>query len=477
MSLSPDIQARIVKISLPASGGDEHWHFTGFVLCDGLVITCRHGFVKKKCFDDERPIKIVCQKGEGGGGTDEKVSFSGQRIDQVTVTELGEVGKPILYESEAFDVALLSCPNLKAIYHPVRPLAGNGEWFSGGFPKFNREGEANGFKLFAGRQSGRKIEVCYQSMTVFDPLLDSDDDWKNASGSPVFVDDQFIGLLKEYRKEAKGNFVVSDLQKLWDQNDNFRKTIESFCPELIFNFHQKQLKTLIEKLNVLEVKAKDILKKGFPEIVEAFRQVEPVHRDDQFDKALLSALSAKYEQSPRFLSVPETDHPFFTVPVARTSTSELLMAAESQRDPRFIKKSEPNQSGKIIHRVVPDTKLHLACPPEFGIEGHKAEDVMKALLEGSADERYVVARLFGDYDADKIRSYDPIDMKRIAEKRLEREKGRYYWPVRTSERNREAIMKVHRALPLLKILDLNDDLDLEEEEQELFKELAKFMKD
>lgn len=474
------IQARIVKISLPASGGDKHWHFTGYVLCDGLIITCRHGFVRKAEFDDEFPIKIVCQS----GAIKQEVSFSGRTFADLLATGEDDPDKLILFESEDFDVALLACPEIKAVYHPLclRQLPDKGDWISGGFPRFNKSGEANGYELFGGTHLGSKQTGCYLNITVTEPKLASDDDWKDASGSPIFIDNQLVGVLEKYRAGAKGSFVVGYLKRLWEDDDGdaakFKALIEQFCPELVFNFHREKLNSLIGKLDSLKIKGRELLQKEIPDIVGEFKQIQTQDQGQSFDVTVLAALSAKYEQSPRFLSSPDADNPFVDVPVARPHTSEFLMAAESQRDPGFSKKTEVSRSGKTVQKVVADTKYSLACPPEFGIKGYKHDDVVSSLLAADANERSVIARLFGDYEADETRDYGYDDHKFIANDILDSEQGKYYWPVRVKpDQNAVAIKAVSEALPLLHILKLSNELKLDREEEKLFRELLAFIKD
>lgn len=471
--MKPSIQARIVKISVPAFGTEDlHWHFTGYVLCSGLIITCRHGFAEGREFDEKRPIKVVCQ----GNKIDETIPFKGKYLADLLATSASEIDKPILYESEDFDVVLLACPDVEAEFSTIKYLSDSGGWTSGGFPRFVAEAEANGFELFAGTHLGSKNEGCYLSMTVVDPAVRDDADWSNASGSPIFDGNKLVGVLKEYRKAAQGSFVVGYLHRLWERNDEFKATIEKFIPTND-SYPQAEAKGFLEHTDNAELK--EALRKLVPsvnssedlyqyllgldktELMAVFQQLDREHAATS-KPLLISLLSAAFED----VSIHTTDlveQPYHTVSVASPAACEFLMAAYDKRQPEFV--TDDLYTPKYSMTTV-----------ESGINSKLSENFAENLLNGRADVSSVAARINNDR-----RKIPNIDYERngvqFAQGILAKQKESYYWPVPVKDKGTDEFLALTKTFPQLKILNQEIDPTEAGEEVVLIDDVSEFLKD
>lgn len=473
MNLSHHIKSRIVKISIPAeSRPDLYWRFTGYVLCDGLILTCLHGFTAdERRFDDQRSIKITCQSNI----IDETVSFSGNQFSEMLTSDGGEDGKPVLYASEDFDVALLACSNVKAVFHPIRFIRGD-QWKSGGFPAFNVAGEANGFELFGGTHLGSSNEGCSLNITVTEPKLKSDAYWGDASGSPVFVDGDLVGVLEKYRPEAEGSFVIGYLQRLWDRNDGFQATIKQHAPAE-FSYPQIKVKNLLEadkhkslaealcglssgiKPDGLAVHLLSLDEKP---LIDLFQQLGSEYRKPA--KPLLVFLLSAIFEDP-FIDAGNPDkQPYHDVNMAYPASCEFLMAAHDQRQPEFLENdlSSPRYSVATV---------------EGGIKPSFKENFASDLLNGKANLSAVAERILHDHPAIPGFSYGDEDKIEQAQGILESQNESYYWPVTSAEKQNTEFSALSRIFPELRILNRQIDPRKAGQEAVLIREVNKFLKD
>lgn len=471
--MEPHIQDRIVKISVPAEGSTNlYWHFTGYVLCDGLILTCRHGFTADdRRFDDQRLIKVVCQSGK----INEEIDFSGCQFSEIVPSDDCQDGKPVLYASQDFDIALLSCPNVKAVYHPIKPLR-DGAWKSGGFPEFNVAGEANGFELFGGTHLGCKNEGCYLSISVVEPELKNDAHWAMASGSPIFVGNNLVAVLKEYRPAANGSFVVGYLQRLWDRNDGFQEIIKKHVP-VDFSYPRLEVKNMLES-DSYRCLGKEL--SGFvsnPDreslvdylfsleelaLIELFQRLS-VHSKQSAKPLLILLLSAAFED-PLMESCNSSQQPYHNVNVAYPASCEFLMAAHDNRSPDF-------REGDLLN------PRYSVVTVESGIQSSFNENFAKDLLNGRANLAAVSGRILADYPSIPGFDFEESDEIQRAQEILKYQQESYYWPVALADKRSDSFAEVIKVFPKLRVLNRVFKQKDAAKEAVLIKQVNEFLKD
>lgn len=134
-------QDRIVGLKIPLVA-TTHLYSSGYILGNGLILTCRHSFISDKGtqFDNGKPIKIVSQGFEG------EIQFQGKTLNDLIEEQV------IIFTSEKYDIALLSCKAVADFeeFH-LEELNTAGTWECGGYPVFNHKGKnTSGYKNFDG---------------------------------------------------------------------------------------------------------------------------------------------------------------------------------------------------------------------------------------------------------------------------------------------------------------------------------------
>jgi hypothetical protein len=315
-------------------------------------------------------------------------------------------------------------------------------------------------------------------------------DWGSVSGSPVFVHGQLAGILRRYSvyPNADGTSVVirdqleaGYLRHLLTEDEDFRNALTDISSQSRC-YHQQQFFALLDKqlrqflAEQLVVGENDIL----PALLNEDRSVwldifvlakQALKDHAAVDDAFLYLISLGYERVGGFENLLQRDQPYSDVPVVREEGCEFFMAANDQRPPQFR---------KTEYGLIPG-KYCMTASPEKGISDDITDDVTEAFLSATADETAVVRRIFGDFKPSRLQSGtkkdDPERQRKIVQIKLQKEKHHYYWPLEMTEADLARIEKVHQAFPQIKILNVSDDIELDVEEEELFSELARFIKD
>lgn len=474
------VSCRVVQIEVPLKGGTYNY-FSGYIFSDGVVLTCLHGFKDRPDYDAAQKIVVKSFDFET------ELTFESSTFDALLLEQ-----DFFLCCSDKFDMALMHCAEAKGNYQEplLAKLTRPGEWEAGGYPFFQRENQdTKGYKNFNGSYTAVEPGAVNLSLTVLQPQLSNMNDWGSVSGSPVFVHGQLVGVLRRYSVYStddgrdgviKDQLEAGYLKNLLAEDDTFRAVVtaigvKSRC------YHQEQFtellddalrKFLAKHLNVSESAVLTALQNEDRTVwLEAFvqaKKVLPSHKT--VDDAFLYLLSLGYERSGGFEGLTSTELPYSDVPVVREEGCEFFMAANDQRPPVFR---------KTDNGVMP-SKYCMTASPEIGISDDTTADVTEAFLSASADENAVIDRIFGDFKPSRLQSSGKNDEKRrrkVVQIKLQKEKHHYYWPLDMSEADQARIEKVHQAFPQIKILNVSDDVELDVEEEELFSELAQFIKD
>lgn len=479
------IQNRIISIALPLSNG-KHEYFSGFIIANELVITCRHGFDSQQKYDTGRPLKILSQT------LDEKFPIESSSINGLIDDGI------IVFESSKYDIALLKLKGLDA--HNYRlyldELHTKGEWSGGGYPYFNREDKVtNGYKNLSGDYEAVENKSIHISLVPKLKLAEVKH-WKEASGSPVFIENRLAGILQFYStykdenkqtRQIPHEIKASYLKRLWDDpNENFKNLIQQALVHHS-SFYKEKIQKLLDddKSTKLKEKIKEycktndsdlinkILKKdkqGIMDMCLSLNDIEGV------ESLLLYAIAYQYENDECFNQGLTEEEPYINVPVVRVEACEFLMAAEDQREPLFQKVDRADTSA--LQKVIPG-KYSITSPPVYGIDSNNAlEGVMDHLLAGKANLDTVQERLFGDYRRSEVRKYTSKEKIKVVTAMLESEKGTYYWLLQISNNaNASNVREIfHSRLPI-KILNMNSDIDVDMSEEKLFANLDVFIKD
>ena len=235
MRMTAEVQNRIVSIALPLEGG-KHEYFSGYILGDGVIITCLHGFLDSEgWYDPERNIVIQSQ------GFKEEVSFEGNTANSLKDTS-GD--KLILFSAKKYDVALLQCDTAKARFDGLllRELEEKGVWDAGGYPRYNiNNGKAGGYENFSGVFNPAVATEDFLKLKIKNPELDEMANWQEVSGSPVFIPEKLTGIVVEYstfrntddeQEGIKNGLKAVCLKRLWDADKKFQyilRELEDSC--------------------------------------------------------------------------------------------------------------------------------------------------------------------------------------------------------------------------------------------------------
>lgn len=478
--MTPSTQKRIVQIELPLRDG-KYSYFSGYILADGLIITCRHGFSNPDAYDDSKKVMIRSYD------FSEEVELLGSNYK-----ELCDSQNFFKFASDDVDVVLLLCSEAKAPFHDIQTssLYGKGDWDAGGYPFFERASrDTKGYRNFDGDFTALELGANHLKLSVSKPKPENLSDWKSASGCPVFIGGQLAGILCQYsvyddqegqKRKVKDQLEASYLKALFLTSDEFKEIIISLSNKARCYHKDKFLGALDDSLKRFLAEYFDVeqvelhsalLDEPRDKWLEAFVQAkQELPTNPQIDNAFISLIALGYEGLGGPDSLLVSDQPYVNVPIVREEGCEFFMSAHDQRDPMF----------RITSSGVIPGKYCMTASPEGGIGSDPSDDVAEAFLSASANEDAVVRRIFGDYKTSRIQSSEKNDLirqRKIVQVKLKREKHHYYWPLEITEGDKERIEKLHASFPSIKILNVSDDIDLDVEEEGLFSELAQFIKD
>ncbi|MGB5686543.1 MAG: hypothetical protein WBM35_12065, partial [Candidatus Electrothrix sp.] len=218
--MKKEIQNRIVHIALPKGKEKKHKHFSGYILGDGIIITCRHGFADQDAYDQQRPIQIISQEN--------KYTIDFNSFDIKGLLDEGI----ILFESATYDIVLLRCEQASAKFEGLltNKLEESGKWTGGGYPYYSRaNSDTDGLELFSGEFEIVVSAGNYLQLYV-NTKLPCMNDWHEISGSPVFIREKLAGIICRYFEyDSKGKKVIIPhrltavyLQRLWEADKQFQ---------------------------------------------------------------------------------------------------------------------------------------------------------------------------------------------------------------------------------------------------------------
>ncbi|MCI5137494.1 MAG: hypothetical protein D3922_03560 [Candidatus Electrothrix sp. AR1] len=437
-----EVQSRIVRFALPTLSKDKktNRYFSGYILGNGIIITCRHGFATADGkYDHQRPL-LVRIASQDSKDSDYEVPFQ-----ETTLQGLVNEGI-ILFESKNYDIVLLQCEPVTGIFESLltNELEQPGDWEAGGYPYYNRDNRATaGLELFSGSfetvvSEGKHLQL---NVTTELPRME---DWREASGSPIFIQGKLAGILCryfEYDSKRKKQVIPKRLTAVYLKND--KETLA----EAVLNLNKHQLMEMCSDLHKKEKLS------GIKEL-------------------LLYAMAFHYENASCFEQEPTEDKPYIDVPVVRVEACEFLMASKDRRDPSFRKTT--NSFGKT--EVVP-VKFSLISPPEYGFHPNAADDILQQFMAGRADIQAVKERIFGDFPRSDHVHYNQKKRRAMALAMLKKEEGTYYWLLDVSGGNISQLQDV-RGLPIA-VLNVPSDPEGEFElaEEDIFSDLALFIED
>lgn len=476
------LQDRTVRIGLPLEN-NKYSYFSGYVLADGLIITCYHGFAKTRGYSYDNTNKpILIRSFKYPDKSLQNVSFKSNCIEDLRV-EL------FAFYSEDYDVAVMCCDS--SIKAPVKdiyqlPIKNRDEFDAGGYPTFNNSlsgTPSKGYNPVYGEANDSVDGVGTFSMTVKSTGADQHCQWKAISGGPVLIKGQLAGVIKEYKEDEKQLVVVSLSllleHKGLESDQSFREFINTLKPpasayfenrvEQVFQQSNDNLAGLIRTQLKLEDDQKLLVHLLTLDREQLLTTLEAFSDKQVGDLAcLLLSLSYANEALEKGLNDVGEKLPYFELSCARQEACELLMAFHSERDPILYVK--PGKNGQDI---ISAGKYCINTPPEHGISGPSAEEISRDLLDGKAQTSSIAKRLYQRWNEDSEEEYYEVnEWIKAANILLKQENGKYYWRLpRMPIRDTNALTEVLQKLPLLKIVKVNGDIDVGESERQIAKKL------
>ncbi|CAK8712696.1 hypothetical protein KKHLCK_01715 [Candidatus Electrothrix laxa] len=489
MRMTPEVQQRIVSIALPLIGDkpDQHAYFSGYILGNGIIITCFHGFSEPEGkYDSQRPIVIQFQ-----AEILEEISFQGE-----TAADLMDMSaeKLLIFFSDKHDVALLKCDKAKGQFDGLlmQQLDKRGDWDAGGYPRYNIKNEAaGGYENFSGVFNAPAITEHRLKLNITNPQLDAMESWQEVSGSPVFINDKLAGIviaystfcnLNDQEEERKNGLTVALLQRLWDADKQFQTLLEKIDSsfdksEKILQQAESLLKPLLknnEQLkNALDSEAnvgqivRNLTKQNLSDFLDHLDALKTATQEDR--RALALTLLPWYFIDQSVIIDRSTENTI-DIQCVYDVAAECSMAALDCRKANIdVYLGGQGITSQDYQPVV--TKGRYALSPECGID----EGVKKSLdalndniLSSSALDKVLLERFTREGD-----SFPKIMVKnRLKEGR---KKGETYYLVvklNKSSPELEKITEYKKNYPDLIILNLEgNDEELAERQMPLFTQL------
>lgn len=412
-------EARIVDIGLPLSNGG-YSYFSGYVISDGLILTCLHGFKgnydssidnleESLEYDPSQKISIC------SSGFDTEINLDASCFD-----ELAE-GAFFAYFSDEFsekyDVVIFNCAEAKAPYQQKIQLANLNtpdDWLAGGFPFFNRATtETGGYCNFHGKFNAPSSTAVNLVLNVATPLPNMKD-WGCASGSPVFIKERLAGVLRRFTRYESENdkYVVipnqleaSYLKKLWEEDPNFKAFFELQDPT------HKIIKHVVSFLTDSSCSGlRSVMGEDSPENLVARLQSSPLANFlDEMDGVTNTSIETKKGFTNSFVPFYFSDYallieqtmssPTVDIACVKEIAAEYAMSAFSGREANVAYRGDATtRSGELY---VSEGKQALAAMPESGI-GHIGLD--KAALAEDFKRRRALPDILIDKERLSIQS-------------------------------------------------------------------------
>lgn len=463
-------QKLTVKIAIPLSDGDSSI-FSGYLIGNETLITCRHGFTDFDSYNDQEPILVITQEDRYEIDIRESHNFK----------ELIE-NKHILYESSKYDVVLFKCSSFQTDYSKIflKEILSANVWEGGGYPSYNKDEKSEGYTDL----DGKVINAAYTDYSVtlsVDMHLEDMEHWHEVSGSPIFINNQLAGLIYEYleyKDEDGDSFEIQHqlravkLQYLWCKESKFREALEKLIPP---PKSLDKLKELLDANPTLKQSLEEKLAPKKADLVEVIARKNKIElmelslslRADgveQIEPFLLLALTSQYSDQECFKTGTGF---YYEVPFYGDIPCEFSMAAEDNREPLFL----PANAG-----AVKVGKFSLTSPPESGINSDAATDLANDITNKIATVEFINTRLSEDHPTKR-----KLNQKQIiiaAKNVLKKAKGSYYWKLEITPENSKIIEEVAKEFTSIKIIKLPEDTDLAIDiaENDLFEKFHIFIK-
>ena len=413
---------------------------TGYPVGKNLILTARHVLQPKPpaCRDEGRPIKIRWHHYNSGwiDIPDENIIWQSQ-------------GK--------LDAALIRCPRPpEAVGWGIISNEKPGKdmhWESAGFPratKYDNVREPSGFS--GSVRSMADQDDCFE--LIEDAQPDSDDNWKGASGMPVFVGDKILGVVQSVPPNFRAKKLYATPTWKLLQDDSFKQALGLDDQTERLERARKLLSRLLERSDEVtrELAAKlalsssemqkcrvDVVEKLLtetPPLEELFEQALSVQevllgKKDRVGARvaadlMLTILPAIHDagvvSDVRRRKGDVTEH-IIALPTELRTLAEIIMAGADRREARL----RPVQAEGYF----PDGEPSLAPPPESGRD--RDADGKQFQRDLFTDLVTVFGKDCGRFDHD-FRNY-------LKERFIQRNQRST-----TEERLREAIMEELRYL-------------------------------
>ncbi len=479
-----EVQERVVRLALPTknNGQKKRRYFSGYVLGNGIIITCRHGFADADgTYDNQRPV-LVQIPSQDAKEADQEIAFK-----ETTLQGLVNEGV-ILFESKEYDIVLLQCERAIGDFDSLflDKLEEPGKWESGGYPYYNRENrDTAGMELFSGSFESVIFEGKHLQLNVTTELANMKD-WREASGSPVFIQEKLAGILRRYfQYDSSGNKQIIPnrltaiyLKRLWDTDDNFRHILGQ-----LNNGYSTKSKKIIELAGKIIAKrtglkssltdttkpsqfARELVTRNLPDFLQRLEQLDT----NQDDKRILALTLLPWYFINQSVVIDQSAKGAIDIDCVYDVAAECSMAAFDNRtayiDAYRLGDNETDQDYKPIV-----TRGKFALSPECGVDegAQKSIDALNnAILSSAGLDKVLLERFTREGD-----NFPKLIVKNHLKEA--RKKGSSYYLVvnfDASSPELEKIRKYKEAYPDLIILNLEaEDETLAEQQIPLLSKL------
>lgn len=290
-----------------------------------------------------------------------------------------------------------------------------GDWKGGGYPYYNRETQdTDGLELFSGTfeapaAGGKHLQL---NVTTTLPCMR---DWREASGSPIFIQGKLAGILRryfEYDSERKKEVIPNRLtavylKRLWDGDEEFRRILQKFDTSYSTK-SEKILKLadqmLNEKANLKKALGgsaepgqvvRELVQQSLPDFLEYIEQLDT----NQEDRRTLALALLPWYFINQSVVIDRSAEGAIDIDCICDVAAECSMAAFDCRK-AYVTASRPAGKTKQDYRAfVMRGRFALSSPPENGIDkdGIHVFDVLnKNILSTSALDNLLAERFAKD---------------------------------------------------------------------------------
>jgi len=382
----------VVEIFVPTLGsaGSEGMIATGYPVAPDRILTARHAFFPAEgpARDEGRPIEV--------------------RWHYKDADDDWHPAQDIAWESERWDLALLACA------FPA-PVAANRGVLSAALPSEPMRWKSVGFPRVGGRRDNKRKHFdmqgkVYSMLSTAERFAISEeagptteDDWKGASGAPVFVDWRILGVivsvppdLAAMRLEAAPMWrVIKEApgfraEMRFDERERRRDAVLAKLHRLLIDsraaskalaLRRPELEERIDGADGNEAKAAKLaaalLDLEVPALIQTCQQAHAdLGRDpanDVLTAIVQTVLPAIYDHGVVETvrnACGEVAAELMTLPACYPTVAEIIMAGADRRAAAFC--------GREREDDFPRGKLNLPAPPECGYDSD-GEEAARAL--------------------------------------------------------------------------------------------------